>query len=81
MSDKDDESGKLGYLLSALIGFAAFAIFDYELLQGMFGEEFTFNSSKYGISAHGLPAVAMISSICIGGLVMCIVGVRGILRW
>ncbi|WP_123635649.1 hypothetical protein [Marinobacter sp. R17] len=80
MSDKDDESGKLGHLLSALIGFAAFAAFGYELLKGMLGEEITFNSSKYGISAHGLPAVAMISSICIGGLVLFIAGVRGILR-
>lgn len=80
VSEKENEVWKLGHILLTLIGFTVFSAFGFELIQGVLGEDIEFSSLKYGVSTQGLPAVVMVSAICIAGLALCIVGIRGVFR-
>ncbi|MBA1145898.1 hypothetical protein H0Z60_02385 [Ectothiorhodospiraceae bacterium WFHF3C12] len=80
MTEHEEEPGRSGYVLFAVVGFILFGFSGFELLQMVFGASAEYSSSKYGVEASGLPAVVMNGAAFFAGLCLCVVGVRGLLR-
>lgn len=80
MSEHEEESGRSGYVLFAVVGFALFGVSGFNLLQVVFGASAEYSSLKYGVNASGLPAVVMNGAACLAGLCLCVLGIRGLIR-